>query len=92
MSDSQSEPTNQEQEFSALKRFVGTIIDRDDGAPYDWDGGEIQALAQCCGLYIAVDVVESCGDGCNCYDFPTVCFRASPLATECLRAITQYAD
>ena len=75
-------------EIAALRQFVGAIIERDDGAPYNWDGGEIQELEVSCGLLVPVEVSESCGDECNCYDFPVTCYRESPLALACLKSLT----
>ena len=75
-------------EIAALRQFVGAIIERDDGAPYNWDGGDIQELEVSCGLLVPVEVSESCGDECNCYDFPVTCYRESPLALACLKSLT----
>lgn len=47
------------------------------------DGGELQELAESCGLLRKVEVSKPCGDGCDCENygapFPTDCYRATDL-------------
>jgi hypothetical protein len=66
-----------------LMLFVGRIIERDDGGPYEWDGGDIQNLAERCGMFVTVEAKGSCGEFCNCFDFPTTCYRLSELGKQC---------
>ena len=66
-----------------LMLFVGKIIERDDGGPYEWDGGDIQDLAERCGMFVSVSVEKSCGENCCCEDFPTNCYRLSELGKQC---------
>ena len=47
----------------------------------DVDGGELQDAALSAGLLAGWHVIESCGEGCQCEDFPTTCYRPTPLLT-----------
>lgn len=43
----------------------------------DLDGGWIQDEAVRCGVLVETTVTGPCGEGCQCDDFPTTCYRFS---------------
>lgn len=64
-----------------LRAFAQAILQDWPDTPC-FDGGELQDLAERYGLLEAHEVVEPCGEGCNCAefdDFPMQCYRKTPL-------------
>lgn len=68
-----------------LARLAGKLLEQlgDGGVP---DGGEMQELLVEAGVIAPVEVTESCGENCNCaeWDFPTTCYRKTPLGDYCV--------
>lgn len=55
----------------------------------DVDGGDLQRIANECGLLHPVTVTEPCGEICGCadlVDFPCNCYWPTPLLTACREA------
>jgi uncharacterized protein YggL (DUF469 family) len=74
----------------ALQRFVGWILQQDDGDPYEIDGGDIQCALEVTGILTSRQATEPCGATCACAefsDFPTECFSYSDLAKQCIATI-----
>ena len=66
-------------ERDALRAFAKAVM---QSWPHgDVDGGELQDAAVSAGLLAGWYVIESCGEGCGCEDFPTTCYRPTPLLT-----------
>ena len=66
-------------ERDALRKFAQAVM---QSWPHgDVDGGELQDAAVSAGLLAGWYVIESCGEGCGCEDFPTTCYRPTPLLT-----------
>jgi hypothetical protein len=70
---------DERREHVQLLQFVGAILNEVVGEWTDVDGLTVQEAATRCGLAEMVKVEESCGEGCKCEDFPTECFRYTPL-------------
>ena len=66
-------------ERDALRKFAKAVM---QSWPHgDVDGGELQDAAVSAGLLAGWYVIESCGEGCQCEDFPATCYRHTPLLT-----------
>jgi hypothetical protein len=64
-------------------RFVGFVLESQDGEPGDLDGGTIQEWLTTCGFLKEVEVTEPCDpENCICaeFGFPTICYRRTDLA------------
>jgi hypothetical protein len=62
-----------------LQRFAAGILGDDEIGSLD--GGDIQDIAEACGLLVPTEVTAACGEACRCAeygDFPQTCFRYSP--------------
>ena len=66
-------------ERDALRKFAQAVMQ--SWPEGDVDGGELQDAAVAAGLLIGTEVSESCGEGCQCDDFPATCYRPTPLLT-----------
>ncbi len=56
-----------------LRRFALSLLEASDYN--DIDGGDFQDICVKFGVLVPTRVVEPCGDGCNCEDFPSTCFK-----------------
>lgn len=68
-------------DLNKLKTFANTVIQAAlEGG--NWDGCEIQELAEELGLLEGVKVTEPCGEECGCCEldaWPTTCYRKTDL-------------
>ena len=70
-------------EVAKLRSFAQDIMeDWYEGGP---DGADLQEIGEKHGLLVPREMAEPCGENCNCAengaDFPTVCYRKTPLLT-----------
>ena len=72
-----------------LLRFAGLAINETRGMLIgnDWDGGDVESALLDCGLLEPHRATEACGDGCNCDEFPLVCFRPTDLGRAAIDAM-----
>lgn len=65
--------------LSKLEQFALAVLEQSRA---DWlgdvEGGWLQDRAEELGLLVPQDVIEPCGEACQCEYFPNVCLRYSP--------------